>query len=49
MTELGRLKEMLFLIDPEAFIAISDTAEVIGKRFLTWEDEGFTPVAKSTA
>ena len=47
LTELGRLKEMLFLIDPEVFIAISDTAEVIGKRFLTWEDEGFVPVAKA--
>jgi len=46
MRELGRLKEMLFLIDPDAFVAISNTAEVIGKRFLTWEDEGFTPIGR---
>ncbi|MCG8336252.1 MAG: YitT family protein [Proteobacteria bacterium] len=44
MRELGRLKELLFLHDPDAFVAISNTAEVIGNRFLTWEDEGFSPV-----
>lgn len=41
MKELGRLKQMLFDTDPNAFVAISNTAEVIGKSFLTWEDEGF--------
>lgn len=46
MTELGRLKELLFLHDPDAFIAISNTSEVIGNRFLSWEDEGFAPVGK---
>jgi len=47
MIELGRLKEMLFDIDPDAFVAISNTSEVIGKRFLSWEDEGFTPPRKN--
>jgi uncharacterized membrane-anchored protein YitT (DUF2179 family) len=47
MSELGRLKELLFLHDPDAFVAISNTSEVIGKRFLTWEDEGFSPVGKA--
>jgi len=46
MIELGRLKEMLFDLDPDAFIAISNTSEVIGKRFLSWEDEGFTAPKK---
>jgi uncharacterized membrane-anchored protein YitT (DUF2179 family) len=46
MRELGRLKEWLFQTDPEAFVAISNTAEVIGRRFLSWEDEGFTPMEK---
>ena len=41
MLELGRLKEYLFDTDPEAFISVQDTGDVIGKRFLTWEDEGF--------
>ena len=42
MKELGRLKQLLFDTDPDAFVAISNTAEVIGKRFLSWEEEGFT-------
>ena len=41
MLELGRLKEYLFETDPEAFISVQDTGDVIGKRFLTWEEEGF--------
>lgn len=49
MVELGRLKQMMFEIDPDAFIAISNTAEVIGKRFLSWEDEGFSPLEKREA
>ena len=41
LLELGRLKEYLFKTDPDAFISIQDTGDVIGKRFLTWEDEGY--------
>jgi len=41
LLELGRLKEYLFETDPDAFIAIQDTGDVIGRRFLTWEEEGF--------
>ena len=41
LLELGRLKEYLFETDPDAFIAVQDTGDVIGKRFLTWEDEGY--------
>tara|TARA_Y100001970_G_C14248265_1_gene869878 strand:- start:4238 stop:5143 length:906 start_codon:yes stop_codon:yes gene_type:complete len=41
LIELGRLKEYLFETDPDAFISIQDTADVIGKRFLSWEDQGF--------
>ncbi|RZO44108.1 MAG: DUF2179 domain-containing protein, partial [Proteobacteria bacterium] len=41
LLELGRLKQHLFETDPDAFVVVNDTAEVIGTRFLTWEDEGF--------
>lgn len=41
MIELARLKEIIFDLDPSAFVAVSDTAEVIGNRFVTWEDQGF--------
>jgi len=41
LLELGRLKEYLFNTDPDAFISVQDTGDVIGKRFLTWEDEGY--------
>ena len=41
LLELGRLKEYLFETDPNAFIAVQDTGDVIGKRFLTWDDEGY--------
>ncbi len=41
LLEIGRLKEYLFNTDPDAFISVQDTGDVIGKRFLTWEDEGF--------
>jgi uncharacterized membrane-anchored protein YitT (DUF2179 family) len=41
MVELGRLKDLLFQIDPDAFLAVHETNEVIGRRFLTWEDEGY--------
>ena len=38
--ELARLKEMVYALDAKAFLAVTTTAEVIGNRFLTWEDEG---------
>ncbi len=41
LLELGRLKQYLFETDPDAFMAVNDTAEVIGRRFLTWEEEGY--------
>lgn len=41
MFELGKLKEMLFEVDPEAFVVVHNTSEVIGGAFLTWEDQGF--------
>ena len=41
LLELGRLKEYLFETDPDAFVSVQDTGDVIGKRFLTWEEEGF--------
>jgi uncharacterized membrane-anchored protein YitT (DUF2179 family) len=41
MVELGRLKEMLFQIDPDAFVAVHETSEVIGRRFLSWEEQGY--------
>jgi len=43
MKELGRLKQLIFDIDPDCFIAVNNTAEVIGGKFLSWEDEGFKP------
>ena len=46
LLELGRLKQYLYEIDPDAFMAVNDTAEVIGKRFLSWEEEGFNPIRK---
>jgi uncharacterized membrane-anchored protein YitT (DUF2179 family) len=41
MVELARLKEIIFHIDPKAFMAVNDTSEVIGYRFFTWADAGF--------
>lgn len=41
MVELARLKEIIFHIDPHAFMSISDTSEVIGNRFVSWEEAGF--------
>jgi uncharacterized membrane-anchored protein YitT (DUF2179 family) len=32
LTELARMKEMIFDIDPHAFVVINDTLEVLGKR-----------------
>ena len=39
--ELSRIKEIVHRLDPKAFISIIPTAEVIGQRFLSWEEEGF--------
>ena len=41
MLELGRLKQYIFQVDSQAFIIINDASEVIGTKFLTWEEEGF--------
>lgn len=38
--ELARLKEIVYALDAKAFLAVTTTAEVIGNRFMTWEDEG---------
>jgi uncharacterized membrane-anchored protein YitT (DUF2179 family) len=32
LTELPKLKDAVFSIDPEAFVIINDTLEVLGKR-----------------
>jgi len=32
LTELARMKEMIFDVDPHAFVVINDTLEVLGKR-----------------
>ena len=41
MLELGRLKEYLFNTDPDAFVSVQNAGDVIGQKFLTWEDEGY--------
>ncbi|MDX2470847.1 MAG: YitT family protein [SAR324 cluster bacterium] len=41
-TEAGRLKELIYEVDENAFITILNTTAVIGSKFLTWEDEGYT-------
>jgi uncharacterized membrane-anchored protein YitT (DUF2179 family) len=41
MYELGRVKDLLYEIDPEAYLMVNPTSEVIGRRFHTWEDEGY--------
>ncbi len=39
--ELARLKEIIFHSDPKAFVAVTETAEVIGNRFVSWAQQGF--------
>ncbi len=39
--ELGRFKEILYAIDPAAFVVINEPAEVIGNRFVSWKDERY--------
>jgi uncharacterized membrane-anchored protein YitT (DUF2179 family) len=38
LTELSRMKELVFDIDPHAFMVVNDTLEVIGKRHGSMED-----------
>jgi len=35
------MKDLLFRIDPAAFVAVHETSEVIGRRFLSWEEQGY--------
>jgi uncharacterized membrane-anchored protein YitT (DUF2179 family) len=49
MYELGRLKDIMFELDPGAYVMVTHTTEVIGRRFHTWEEEGYrTPIDWST-
>lgn len=41
MYEVGRLKDILFAVDPEAYVMVTATNEVIGRRFHSWEQEGY--------
>jgi uncharacterized membrane-anchored protein YitT (DUF2179 family) len=41
MYELGRLKDIMFEEDPGAYVMVTNTTEVIGRRFHTWEQEGY--------
>ncbi|MDH5753202.1 MAG: YitT family protein [Deltaproteobacteria bacterium] len=41
LSELGQLKALLYETDPKAFVVVFSTNEVIGHRFLSWEDEGY--------
>ena len=41
LLELGKLKDLLFHVDPDAFVVVYNTSEVIGEKFLTWEDQGY--------
>ena len=41
LVELARLKELIFHCDPNAFVSVTDVAEVIGKRFISWSSQGF--------
>ena len=41
MYELGRLKDIMFELDPDAYVMVTHTTEVIGNRFHSWEDEGY--------
>ena len=38
---IGRLKEILYREDIQAFVTIQNAEEVIGYKFTTWEDEGY--------
>ncbi|OGG98876.1 MAG: hypothetical protein A2600_09180 [Candidatus Lambdaproteobacteria bacterium RIFOXYD1_FULL_56_27] len=45
-TETGRLKDLVYELDPHAFVTVLNTLAVIGKRFLTWEDAGYRKPAE---
>ena len=49
MVELARLKDIIFHCDPRAFMSVTDAAEVIGYRFLSWADQGFEARARAAA
>ncbi|MGI5912204.1 MAG: YitT family protein [Syntrophomonadaceae bacterium] len=38
-TQLPRMKEMIFVIDPQAFLTITDTVEVYGRGFRPWDKD----------
>ncbi len=38
-TQIPRLKELIFHLDPQAFITITDTVEVYGRGFKPWDKE----------
>ncbi len=38
-TQIPRLKELIFSLDPQAFITITDTVEVYGRGFKPWDTE----------
>ncbi|MDH5559723.1 MAG: YitT family protein [Deltaproteobacteria bacterium] len=44
MTETGRLKDIVYQLDPGALVIILNTSAVIGSHFLTWEEEGYRPI-----
>ncbi len=39
--ELGRVKQIMFDLDPASFMIVSEASEVIGRRFHSFEDEGY--------
>jgi uncharacterized membrane-anchored protein YitT (DUF2179 family) len=41
MLELGKMKDLLYEVDAEAFVVVYETSEVIGKQFLSWEEAGY--------
>ena len=41
--ELGRIKQLMFEIDPQSFVTVTEASEVIGHHFRTFEEDGFRP------
>ena len=39
--ELGRLKQIMFELDPASFMMVSEASEVIGHRFHSFEEDGY--------
>ncbi len=48
MLELNRLKELVWTVDPDAFIIVNDTVEVIGKGFRIPKSEDFRRKVRKT-